>query len=218
MADMTTPWEPRRIRPGLWAAQANRAAHAAAQRVDDTSGESTARAAAVIASSVRLLRIPTFLLLVAPAPFIIATLLIGLAADGGTGWLITVVGLVMAAVSLAFGARRRKVLQAVDDPAALASELRTLVNLTGRVQETGGVLRDVAGGGGWRLLGRLRGLWRGANLPAHWIGEVGDLPRARYFAPPKIGTTVSVAVAAAWLVPVSVVVAVLAAIGALAGG
>ena len=53
-------------------------------------------------------------------------------------------------------------------------------------------------------------------MTGRWIEGVGDLPRARYFVPPKIGTTVTVAVAALWLLPISIVVALFAAIGSLA--
>jgi MYXO-CTERM domain-containing protein len=202
---------------GRWSARANRAARDAAQRVDDTSGETSRRAAGAIVAAVRLLRWPTAAVSWLPIPFIVGTVLIGLAGDGAGGWVVTIVGLAMAAVAGAFAWRRRRVLRAVEDPEALAAELRVMVNLTGRTQDAGHVLHDIAGGGGWRVLGRLRGLWRGANLPARWIDDVGDLPRARYFAPPKIGTTVTLAVAALWLVPVSVVVLVLAAVGAVAG-
>jgi len=55
------------------------------------------------------------------------------------------------------------------------------------------------------------------SMPVHWIEDVGDLPRARYFVPPKIGTTVTIAIASLWLVPVSIVVAVFAVIGTVAG-
>lgn len=207
----------RRSGPGRWAEQANQAAHRAAQNVDDTTGASSQRAAAAICSAVRLLRWPTAALLVLSTPFVLATLVIGLVADGAVGWVITVVGALMALVALAFAGRRHRILQAVADPQALADELRVMVNLTGRVQQTGAVLDDIAGGGGWRVLGRMKGLWAGANLPARWLEDVGELKRARYFAPPKIGTTVSIAIAAAWLVPLSIVVTVLAGIGALAG-
>jgi hypothetical protein len=67
------------------------------------------------------------------------------------------------------------------------------------------------------VLGRLRGLWQGTQMTGHWIDEIGDLPRARYFGPPKIGTTITIAVAALWLVPVSIVVALFSLIGTVAG-
>lgn len=209
--------EERRSGPGRWASQANEAAHRAVQNVDDTTGENSARAAAAITSAVRLLRWPSAALLVLSAPFIAATIVIGLVADGSLGWVVTLVGGLMALVSVAFAVRRRRILQAVEDPGALADELRVMVNLTGRAEQTGDVLHRIAGGDGWRVLGRMKGLWQGANLPARWLDEVGDLRRARYFAPPKIGTSISLALAAAWLVPISIVVTVLAGIGALAG-
>lgn len=53
-------------------------------------------------------------------------------------------------------------------------------------------------------------------MTGHWIDQIGDLPRARYFAPPRTGPSVTVAIAALWLVPVSVVVAILMAIASLA--
>jgi len=204
-------------RTNRWATQANQAAHQAAQRVDDTTGETTSRAAGVIVSAVRLLRWPTAAIVWLPVPFIAATLMIGLQADGVIGLIITGIAAVMAVIVAAFGVRRRHVLAAVEDPAALAAELRTMVNLTGRVEQAGTAFDEIAGGDGWNVLGRLRGLWRGASLPARWVEDVNRLPRARYFAPPKLGTTVTLAVAAAWLVPISIVVAILAAIGALAG-
>ena len=207
----------RRSGPGRWASQANEAAHRAAQNVDDTTGATSARAAAAITSAVRLLRWPTAALLVLSAPFIAATILIGVVADGAVGWVITVIGVLMASVWGAFAWRRRGILQAVEDPGALADELRVMVNLTGRAEQTGQVLHSIAGGDGWRVLGRMKGLWQGASLPARWLDEVGDLPRARYFAPPKIGTSIWLALAAAWLVPISVVITIFAGIGALAG-
>lgn len=185
--------------------------------MDDTTGETSTRAAVAITSAVRLLRWPTAALLVLSAPFIAATIVIGLVADGPVGWVITIVGVAMALVSGAFGVRRQRILKAVEDPGQLADELRVMVNLTGRAEQTGEVLHRIAGGDGWRVLGRMKGLWQGASLPARWLDEVGDLPRARYFAPPKIGTSISLALAAAWLVPISIVVTILAAIGALAG-
>ncbi len=209
--------ESRRRRPGRWAAQANRAAHDAAQRVDDTSGQTTIRAASAIAAAVRLLRWPTAAIMWVPVPFIVTTIVIGVAAHGAVGGVIIVIGLVLAAVTTAFALRRRRVLWAVADPEALAAELRVMVNLTGRIEQTSTVLHDIAGGEGWRVLGRLRGLWSGASLPARWFDDVRGLPRAKYFAPPKIGTTISLAIAALWLVPISIVVTVIAAVGAIAG-
>ena len=64
---------------------------------------------------------------------------------------------------------------------------------------------------------RLKGAWGGMSMTGRWIDGIGDLPRARYFVPPRIGTTVTITIAALWLVPISVVVALFALIGTIAG-
>ncbi len=167
--------------------------------------------------AVRVLRIPTLLVLIAPLPFIAATLLLAANASGAGRTIGLVAGLLMAAVSLVFGLRRHRIMRAIDEPTALATELGIAVSLSGKVDETRTALTQIAGGGGWRVLSRLRGVWSGVGMTGRWIEEVGDLPRARYFVPPKIGTTVTLAIAALWLVPVSVVMALFAVIGTLAG-
>lgn len=187
-----------------------------ASRVDGQTGEVAHRAAGVITVAVRVLRIPTAVVLWVPVPFILATLLLAVFADGPFRVIGLVIGLAMAAVSAAFWGRRRRIIAAVDDPERLATELGILVSLSDKVGETRGALSQIAGGGGWRVFSRLKGLWQGAGMTGRWIDQVGDLPRARYFAPPKIGTTVTVAIAALWLVPVSVIVALFALIGSIA--
>ncbi len=199
-----------------WGARANRSVEDMASRVDGQTGEVAQRATSVIVLAVRVLRIPTLLVLIAPIPFIAATLLLAVNADGLGRTIGLFAGLLMAAVSLAFGARRQRILRAVEEPTALATELGIAVSLSGKVDETRTALTQIAGGGGWRVLSRLRGVWSGVGMTGRWIEGVGDLPRARYFVPPKIGTTVTVAIAALWLVPVSVVVALFTAIGSLA--
>ncbi len=200
-----------------WGARANEGVDAMAARVDGQTGDVAQRATQVIVLAVRVLRVPTLLVLVAPLPFIFVTLLLALNADGAGRTVGLVVGLLMAAVSTAFGVRRKRILRAVDEPTALATELGIAVSLSGKVDETRTALTQIAGGGGWRVLSRLRGVWSGVGMTGRWIEGVGDLPRARYFVPPKIGTTVTVAVAALWLVPVSVVVTLLAIVGTVAG-
>jgi hypothetical protein len=200
-----------------WGARANEGVDAMAARVDGQTGDVAQRATQVIVLAVRVLRIPTLLVLVAPLPFIAVTLLLALNADGVGRTIGLVVGLLMAAVSTAFGIRRQRILRAVDEPTALATELGIAVSLSGKVDETRTALTQIAGGGGWRVLSRLRGVWSGVGMTGRWIEGVGDLPRARYFVPPKIGTTVTVAVAALWLMPVSVVVTLLAIVGTIAG-
>ena len=200
-----------------WGARANQGVDDMASKVDLQTGEAAQRATAVIVLAVKVLRIPTLLVLVAPIPFIVATLLIAGSADGLGRTIGLVVGLLMAAVSLMFGIRRQRILRAVEEPKALATELGIAVSLSGKVDETRTALTQIAGGGGWRVLSRLRGVWSGVGMTGRWIEGVGDLPRARYFVPPKIGTTVTLAIASLWLVPVSVVVALFAVIGSVAG-
>ncbi len=185
-------------------------------RVDDQTGQVAARAAQVIAVAVRILRIPTAALLWVPVPFIALTLLLGLNAQGGARVIIVIVALAMAAVSVAFGVRRHKIINAVDDPDKLATELGIMISLSDKVNETRGTLAQLAGGDGWRVFSRLQGLWRGASMTGKWINGIADLPRARYFGPPKIGTTITIVVAALWLVPISIVAALFAAIGSIA--
>ena len=187
-----------------------------AARVDGQTGEVAQRATSVIVLAVRVLRIPTLLMLIAPLPFIAATLLLAVNAEGAGRVIGLVAGLLMAVVSFAFGARRQRILRAVEEPTALATELGIAVSLSGKVDETRTALTQIAGGGGWRVLSRLRGVWSGVGMTGRWIEGVGDLPRARYFVPPKIGTTVTIAIASLWLVPVSIVVALFTAIGSLA--
>jgi hypothetical protein len=188
-----------------------------AARVDVQTGEAAQRATAVIVLAVKVLRIPTLLVLVAPIPFIVATLLLAANADGAGRTIGLVIGLLMAAVSLMFGLRRQRILRAVEEPTALATELGIAVSLSGKVDETRNALTQIAGGGGWRVLSRLRGVWTGVGMTGRWIEGVGDLPRARYFVPPKIGTTVTLSIVALWLVPVSLVVTLFAVIGSVAG-
>jgi hypothetical protein len=144
------------------------------------------------------------------------TFVLGLLSDGALRVLILVAAVLMAAVGLAFWGRRRRIIQAVDDPAQLATELGIMISLSDKVDETRGALAQIAGGGGWRLFASLRGVWKGAAMTGRWIDGIGDLPRARYFGPPKIGTTVTITIAALWLVPISIVVALLSLIGAIA--
>jgi hypothetical protein len=197
--------------------QANAAVGTFAGRVDDQTGEVAHRVAAVIAVAVRVLRIPTAVVGALPVPFIVMTLLLGLVADGGLRVLVLVAAVVMAAVNAAFWGRRHRIQRAADDPAQLATELGIMISLSDKVDETRGALAQIAGGGGWRLFGRLKGVWSGMSMTGRWIDGVGDLPRAKYFAPPKIGTTVTIAAASLWLVPISIVVMLFALIGTIAG-
>lgn len=197
--------------------RANTAVGDLAAKVDDQTGEAAKKAARVIVLAVTLLRIPTALLMFLPIPFIFTTLVLGGLADGGVRWVILAAGLPMLLVTGAFWGRRRRILQAVEEPDKLATELGIMISMTDKVEETRGAISSIAGAGGWRIFERLKGVWSGVAMTGRWIDGIGDLPRARYFGPPKIGTTVTVAVAALWLIPISVVVALLSAIGSIAG-
>ena len=188
-----------------------------AAKVDDQTGEAAKKAARVIVLAVTLLRIPTALLMILPVPFILTTIALGLLSDGTVRWVLLAAGLAMLAVSSAFWGRRRRILRAVEEPDKLATELGIMISLTDKVEETRGAISTIAGAGGWRIFERLKGVWSGVSMTGRWIDGIGDLPRARYFGPPKIGTTVTIAVAALWLVPISVVVALFSVIGSIAG-
>lgn len=197
--------------------QANAAFHDFASRVDGRTVEVAERAVQMIAVAVRLLRIPTAIVGSLSIPFILGTIVLGLMGSGAAGVVILLAGVAMAAVNAFFWGRRHKVLQAVEDPAKLATEFAIMLAMTDKVEQTRGVLTQVAGGGGWRFLGRMRGMWQGTQMTGRWIDQIGDLPRARYFGPPKIGTTITITFAVLWLVPISMVVALFALIGTVAG-
>lgn len=197
--------------------RANTAVGGLTAKVDDQTGEAAKKAARVIVLAVNFARIPTALLMILPIPFILATLALGVLADGGIRWVILAAGLAMLLVTGAFWGRRRRILQAVEEPDKLATELGIMISLTDKVEETRGAISSIAGAGGWRIFERLKGVWSGVAMTGRWIEGIGDLPRARYFGPPKIGTTVTVAVAALWLIPISVVVALLSVIGSITG-
>ncbi|QGG40240.1 hypothetical protein [Aeromicrobium yanjiei] len=198
-------------------AQANAAFDDMAARVDGRTAEVSVRAARAISVAVSVLRIPTAVVGAVPLPFIAATLVLGFLAGGSVGTVMVVLGVAMAAVSALFWGRRHRVMRAAADPDRLATELAILVSMSGRVEESRGALAAIAGGGGWRVMGRLRGVWQGTQMTARWIDGVGDLEHARYFAPPKIGTNISITVMALWLIPISIVVTLLAAVGTIAG-
>lgn len=184
--------------------------------MDTQTSEVAQRAASVLAFAARVLRWPSLVLLLAPVPLHLVTLVLALRADGVGRAVGLVAFALLAAVSTAFGVRRSRILHAARDAPALGTELGIAVSLSDRVDDTRDVLAGVLSGGGWRIFARLRSLWRGVGMTGRWINEVGDLPRARYFVPPKIGTTVTVVVASLWLIPVSAACAALSVVAALA--
>jgi hypothetical protein len=187
-----------------------------AAHVDGQTNEVARHAARVLAVAVRLLRWPSLVLLCASIPMELALLGLSLHAHGWARVLGLLILIPMVLVSAAFGARRHRILRAVAEPEALGTELGIAVSLSDRVDDARDVLGDLAGGGGWRIFDRLRSLWRGISTTARWIETVADLPRARYFVPPKIGTTVTLTWAAALLVPISIAATVVAGIGTIA--
>lgn len=197
--------------------QANAAVHGITTKMDGQTAEVAQRAAKTIVVAMRLLRLPTAAMGLVPIPFIVTTLLLGGMADGAATVVMLLMGLGMAAVNAAFWARRYMIMKAVAEPDQLATELGILVSLSGKVDETRGALAQISGGGGWRVLDRLKGVWGSTQMTGRWIESVGDLKRARYFAPPKIGSTVTLAFASAWLIPISIVIALFSLIGTLAG-
>ena len=197
--------------------RANEYVQSAASRVDGGTQEAAARIVQVVAPTVQLLRLPSLALVVVPLPLELATLALALSWDGTARWVGAVVALAMLAVTGFFALRRKRILDAVGQPAALATELAIAINLTDRVEETRGVLTQVGGGGGVRIFSRLHGAWRGVGMPARWMDGVGDLPRARYFVPPRLGTTITGSLAALWMVPVSAIVLLFALVATAAG-
>ena len=143
--------------------RANTAVGDLAAKVDDQTGEAAKKAARVIMLAVNLLRIPTALLMILPVPFILTTIALGLLSDGGIRWVLLAAGLAMLAVTSAFWGRRRRILQAVEEPDKLATELGIMISLTDKVEETRGAISSIAGAGGWRIFERLKGgglVWR----------------------------------------------------------
>jgi len=198
----------------------NAAVEGLAAQVDDETGEVAAHAAQALAFAVRILRWPSLALLLVPVPFVLALFAIGLAAD--TPWLRVLALLVAvgcAAVSFGFGLRRHHLLKAARDERQLGTELGVAVAMSDDVDEAREALGQLVAGdgrGGWQVMGRLKGLWRGFGVAPGVLEDATDLPRARWFFPPKIGSTVTLFFAALWVVPVAFLGFVLLGIAFLA--
>lgn len=189
----------------------NAAVEGLASRVDGQTHDVARRAARVIAPTVRLLRWPSLLVMVASWPFLAGLAVVALAADDT--WLRVLAGVLTAAgavVSAAFGLRRRRLLDAVRDERQLALELGIAASLSDDVGEARLALGQLAGmRGGVRLVSRLRGLGRGWGAASGVFASIDDLPRAKWFLPPRVGTTVTLLFGALWLVPISFVACLL---------
>lgn len=184
--------------------RANFAVEGLAARVDDQTGAVAARAAAVIVLAVRVLRWPALALAVLPLPFLLGLLGIGLLADDTwlkvTALVIAGVGGVVAALFLW---RRHCIIKATEDERQLATELGIAVAMSDDVGQARDALGELAGGGGVRVFRRLAGLWHAAGVSGDVLTGANDLPLARWFFPPKVGTTVTLFFAVLWLVPLS---------------
>lgn len=196
----------------------NAAVDGLASRVDSQTADVARRAAPAITLAVRLLRWPSLLVLAAAWPFLAGLAVVALVAQDT--WLQVLAGLIAgvgALLSAAFGLRRHRLLEAVADEPQLATELGIAVALSDDVAETRLVLGQLAGTtGGVRVFSRLKALWRGFGVAPGVLESVNDLPRARWFFPPKIGTTVTLFLGALWLVPISFLACLLLAIAAAA--
>jgi len=189
----------------------NAAVGGMASRVDGQTSEVARRAARVIAPTVRLLRWPSLLVMVAAWPFLAGLAVVALLAEDT--WLRVLAGVLAVvgiAVSGAFALRRHHLLEAVQDEQAFATELGIAVALSDDVGEARLALGQLAGAsGGLRVLSRLKGAWRTMGLGPGVLESVDDLRRAKWFLPPRIGTTVMLFFGSLWLVPISFVACLL---------
>ncbi|WP_313404376.1 hypothetical protein [Aeromicrobium sp.] len=196
----------------------NAAVDGLASKVDGQTADVARRAAPVITLAVRLLRWPSLLVLVAAWPFLAGLAVVALVADDT--WLKVLAGGLAglgAVVSAAFALRRHRVLDAVRDEPQFATELGIAVSLSDDVGEARQALGQLAGTtGGVRVFSRLKGLWRGFGVAPGVLESIDDLPRARWFFPPRIGTSVTLSLAALLLVPVSFLACLLLVIAAAA--
>lgn len=176
-------------------------------RVDGQTEVAAERAAQALRLAVRLLRWPSLAIMVVSWPFLAGLAIISLLAEDT--WLVVLAGLIAvvgAVVSGAFAWRRSRIIAAVEDEQQLATELGIAVAMSDDVGEARLVLGQLAGtAGGPRVFSRLTALWRGFGLGPGVLQDAADLPRARWFFPPKVGTTVTLLFGVLWLVPVSFV-------------
>lgn len=185
---------------------------------DERSRQIARQAAQAITVAVRLLRVPTLLLWLFPLPAIALVWFIGFRGEGVGSYIALALAFGLTAVSAAFGWRRYRILRAVDDLEPLVSEITIAMDLSDHAGDIRTALTQAAGTqGGWRLFNRLQGAWRVSRTPDRWIRSVSDLPRARYFFPPRLATTVKLTILAALLIPASAIGAFLLGVGALAG-
>lgn len=198
--------------------RANAAVGQWAAAVDDQTGEVARRSAGLLVVAVRLLRLPTLALLIVPWPAILILLGVAALSAGWVRWTALVVGVGAAAVSAALGWRRWRILRAVDDEQKLGTELGIAVALSDDVDSARDALGQLAGsaGGGFGLFGRLRAIWSGLGVGSDILTDATDLPRAKWFFPPKLGSTLTVFFVNLWMVLVVFVACPILVIAAVA--
>lgn len=189
-----------------WGSKANHAVNNMTSSVDGSTGRVASEAAQKLALAVRLLRWPSLALVILPLPPLLATVLIAVLESGALSVIAGVVAALEFVVWGLFAWRRQRILLAVSDQDALATELGIAVAMSGRVDEARGVLTRLTTTSGTRLFDRLKALWSGVRMGPNWITQIGDLPRAKWFFPPSIGYTVTSLTLVLWLIPISAVV------------
>lgn len=180
--------------------------------------QSTATALGV---ALRLLRLPTLLLALAPVIPIIGLVVVLLSLTDLAALVIVGALLVVAVViEVLFVLRRRGYLRAAREREALAAEFRTLMSIAVVTDEVLDLMRKVAARGGVLLLRRLRAAWSLVRLPDHLVDKLEDYPRARLFIPPAVMVSGTIVLAQVYLAvlsgPVLVVVLILRLTGVLA--
>lgn len=199
-----------------WSSRTNETVNAWAAKVDGPTGLAARDAAGVLVFSMKILRWPTWFLLAFSAPLLAGTALMALLNEGAIAAVAGVVFGLELFVWVAFAWRRQRILQAIDDPEALATQIGVAAEMSGRPEEITGVLTTLSKQGGSRIMTRLRSLWSKTPADATWIRRVSDLDRARYFFPPSIGRTTLLTLAMLWLVPLSVLATFLLFVASIA--
>ena len=199
-----------------WGSKTNEAMNGWASKVDGPTGIAARDAAGVITLGVKILRWPSLALLVLVAPALAATGLIAVLNDGVIGSIAAGLGVAEIAIWALFAWRRQQILTAIDDPDALATQIGVAAEMSGRPEEIAGALTSLSAHSGPRIWERLRSTWSKTQPDAVWIRQVSDLDRARWFFPPSVGRTMTLAVAMLWLVPVSAVSTFLLFVAAIA--
>lgn len=199
-----------------WGSKANESVGAWAAKVDGPTGLAANDAANVLVLAVKILRWPTFFLAWLLLPMIGALALIALLSEGAIATLATVAGVAIGGLWGLFVWRRAQLLNAIDEPVALATEIAIAAEMSGRPVEIAGELTSLGRASGMGLIQKLRSLWSKTDADPVWIRRVSDLERAKYFFPPSIGRTTTLAVLTLWAVPIGAIATFLLFVAAIA--